>query len=564
MKKRTTAITAIVTLSMVLLAACGGGGKPKQAIKSVATTTTTAVETSVVTEATTTTAAAAPVVGPPATTAKPKTVVTAPPVGADPNAIIRVGQDLVNGLGSYFDPSRYNSFPENFINLMYDSMVHYSSRGYEPGLATEWKFPNARTVELTLRHDVKFQDGTPFNADAVKFSWDRVIARPSSQMTKVAGIAAMDSVESIGDDKVIVHLKSDIAGDWRDRLLYSSAAGLGVVSPTVAKAIGDAKMNETPVNAGAGPYAFKSHQPGQKLELRKWDGYWNKDGQVLGGVDFIHVQAGAPRVTALAGGVIDYAIVNPADVKGLRGRGIDVEEILPELPTSFYQFCTNKAPFNNLEARKAIAYALNRDDYIKSAYQGFGKANAQFLSAANDWFQSVPTPYGYDLDKAKASLAAAGVAPGTKITFITNSTPLEAAIAQTFQDQMKAIGLDVEIYQSQNSFTDIQKVDWNVYSGGGSIPTSVSAFIINGGVGNPCKYDNPGVASTYLRTQNPQATQAEMKAAWVDFQNAVYTDLPFVGIANPVRLVAHTKKVKGFSGDTNDGYLPSWHFYMTK
>src|SRR5262245_39012086 len=143
----------------------------------------------------------------------------------DPDGTLKVATDLEVGLYTYFDPTRYSSAPLIFTNLIYDTLLYFGENGLEPGLATEWSFPDPSTVEFTLRQGVQFQDGTPLNAEAVKFSWDRVIAA-GTDMTKVAGVEALESIEVVDDLEVRVHLSKPLAGDWRDRLLFSSQAGV--------------------------------------------------------------------------------------------------------------------------------------------------------------------------------------------------------------------------------------------------------------------------------------------------------------------------------------------------
>src|SRR5262249_1681878 len=154
------------------------------------------------------------------------------------------------------------------------------------------------------------------------------------------------------------------------------------------------------------------------------------------------------------------------------------------------QFCTNKPPFDKLDARKAVAYALQRDDFVRTVYQGYGVASSTYLPLNTPGYaasSAVPNPYPYDLTKAKAALAAAGVPPGTTITWIASTSPLNDANAQIFQSQMKEIGLNVQIIPSQNSFADQARVHANIASIPGS-PLFIDQFILPTAfkVGNNC------------------------------------------------------------------------------
>src|SRR5205823_1759558 len=110
------------------------------------------------------------------------------------------------------------------------------SEGLKPGLATKWEFPDDKTIVLTLRENVKFQDGTQFNAQAVKFSWDRLMAATTG--VRLAAVKAMQSVDITGPNQVTVRLNQPFAADWRDRLLFQSGDGLAIVSPTAVQKLG--------------------------------------------------------------------------------------------------------------------------------------------------------------------------------------------------------------------------------------------------------------------------------------------------------------------------------------
>jgi ABC-type transport system substrate-binding protein len=440
---------------------------------------------------------------------------------------------------------------------MYDTMLRLTPEGLKPGLATAWSFPDASTVELTIRKGVKFQDGTPLDAAAVKFSWERIIATPATpsgakdgSMTKVAGIAAMQSVELVGTDGVRLRLKSPVAGDFRDRYLFEAASGLSPVSPTAVKAMGDGIRNGVPANAGAGPYKLTEYIPGQKISLRKWDGYWDPGSVKLGGVDFIQVSAGAPTITALTSGTVDLIQPAGADAKGVAAQGFDVKAYVSNINTDWMTFCTTQPPMDKLAVRQAIAYALNRKDFLDTAYFGYGEASSSFLATTSQFYdKAYKDPYPQDIAKAKSLLASAGVPAGTKIVFLTSTTPLDAAFAQVMQTQLKAIGLELEIQQTANPFADLFRVKPAIQRTAGAIRTAVSAYITTGGVGNPCGYDNPTVTAALVATRNTSATDAQLKTAWNAFDKAAADEVALITVVKPASLTATSKKVKGIEGN---------------
>ncbi|WP_432842285.1 ABC transporter substrate-binding protein [Dactylosporangium sp. CA-092794] len=437
-----------------------------------------------------------------------------------------------------------------WLQLMYDSMIRQGPKGeLIPGLATKWAFPDAKTIDLTLRQGVKFQDGTPFNAAAVKFSWDRIIA--SKTMAKSSQIAAMTSVDAPSDYEVVVHLSGPYATDWRDRFLISSLQ-LAVASPTAVQKAGSG-FSSAPIGGGAGPYEFVSYTPSQKLVLKANPNYWNPSAVTLDEIDFINTASGAPTIAALKGGVANIAFTSGgAAISSAKSSGLNVSATLkPDWATSAY-FCASKPPFNNVDARKAVLYALNRAEFVSGPFGGYAIENPTTVPSdvANYPGDAVPNPYPYDLSKAKAALASAGVAPGTTITVIADPTQVNSAVLQVMQAQLDTIGLKLSILPTANAFADLKtKVPNIYYSGTGLSYGSQSIFVAPGGSTNYCNFNNADLNAALLKTQDPNLTPEQQKAAWADYQRVYYQVVPGFNIADIKQATISTKDVSGIPAD---------------
>ena len=192
--------------------------------------------------------------------------------------------------GESYDPIRSVAVEYEQLNALFDTLISYNADtgALEPRLATSWQVMNQR-VRLHLRPGVQFQDGTPFNAQAVKFSLERVLSDPASNIKT--------GVNMLGGVTVIDDLTADLmlTKDAPQPLLYQLADRPGmIVSPTaVGKAGGSDKFSQAPV--GAGMYAISGAWfPREKMSVRAWPGYWDKNAQTLGGVDFTNVLEAAP------------------------------------------------------------------------------------------------------------------------------------------------------------------------------------------------------------------------------------------------------------------------------
>ena len=219
----------------------------------------------------------------------------------DRSAILRYGDDLTRGGGVLFDPAMAvtpGPTTRQIWDLIYDVMIHDTpDRKGTPGLAAKWATPDASTVELTLQPGVKFSDGTPLNAAAVKGAWDRLLA--SKRPDLPAEIKAFSSVEAVGDNVVRIHLSQPIASTIVNQTLRSSN-WLAVPSPAAISA-GD--LNQKPV--GAGPYVLQSATPGGNVQLTKNPSYWDPKAQNFAGIEFVQVGLGSPAVSALQTGTVD-------------------------------------------------------------------------------------------------------------------------------------------------------------------------------------------------------------------------------------------------------------------
>jgi ABC-type transport system substrate-binding protein len=469
---------------------------------------------------------------------------------SDPNAILKVGINFEGAIGPSLDPANYNSqgSQQGYADMMYDTMLRNGAEGLKPGLATSWTFPDAFTIELQIREGVKFQDGTPFTPAAVKASWDRVIATPTTVMTKIPAISSMKSVELFGTNGVRVTLSQPQAGTWRDRLLPQAASGLGVVSPATLAKLGDAQFRKLPVGGGAGPYQLVEYVKNEKIVVRKWDGYWDKENQKLGGVDFIQMAPGAPTIAAIAGGVVDLVLPTANDADQLKAQGLVVESNTPPDQGEWLSVCLTKAPTDKLAVRQAIAHGLNRDDFVNAVYHGYAVPNYHFISPKSPNFANLPNPYPYDVAKAKSLLASAGVAPGTKISFIIATDPTSQAYAQTFQSQMKAIGLDLDIIQSPSPFTELRAKMPNFQRNQNGLAVVLVSYIVpaaSGGVGNWCEGQDKPFLDAYNGIVDPTKDPAAQKAAYKVFEEARWATLPFLTTVTVSDLVAHSGKVQG-------------------
>ncbi|OAT82934.1 hypothetical protein A6M21_08555 [Desulfotomaculum copahuensis] len=287
----------------------------------------------------------------------------------------------------------------------------------EPCLAKSWDIsPDGLQWTFHLRPGVTFQDGTPCNAGAVKYSVERLLSEqvpaPSPYATFVFG--PVKSVDAPDNLTVRFTLRYPYAPFLHNLAMPLAAP---VVSPAAVKKYGPA-FAVHPV--GTGPLMFQSWQPGGEIILTANPSYWGPKPS-LPGVIFRVVADRAERLKELQNGRADVAEdVSPADLPALTGRGFQILRTTG-LDISYLGFFTNKAPFSDPRLREAACRAIDAAAITAALFPGqavtaTGPLPPGVLGQANS-----PAQYSFDLAKARQDLAGAGYPDGINITMITYS-----------------------------------------------------------------------------------------------------------------------------------------------
>ena len=305
-----------------------------------------------------------------------------------------------------------------------------------PLLAESWTRVSPTVWKFTLRKDVKFQDGTVMDAEAVAGALNHLLQAKvparSFNPKSVSGVQAVDAgtvqVTTPAPD-VLLPL----------RLASPSTA---ILAP---KAYGGAQLNIQ--GTCTGPFKVVKEVAGQSLQVVRNDSYWGGK-PALAGAEVRFVAAGPTRVTQVRTGEADIAAVVPAvSVAELQGdSNIKLEKIATPR-TAAVLLNNSRAPFNNPLVRKAVQRALDTSAIAKSIYQGVAIPAAGPFAPTDPWAPQGNQPIAQSLDEAKNMLAQAGVKPDS-LTFTLvayNDRPEFADLAAVIQDQLAKIGIKVKI-----------------------------------------------------------------------------------------------------------------------
>lgn len=331
--------------------------------------------------------------------------------------------------------------------LMFEGLVGLNEKmEMEPMLAERWEASDdATTFTFYLRKGIKFHDGAPFNAEAVKYNFDRV-TNPDNKLKRY-GLYRIIAKTEVIDEYTVKFTTAEPFGPML--ATFAHPAG-GIVSPLAAKEGAQVlEFGKAPV--GTGPYKFVEWVPGDHLTVEKFADYWNPE--MAGKVDrFIikPVPEAGTRISMLQAG--DAHFINQVPypqvdlVKGSADASIVENE---SIYTYWVALNTQKEPFTDKRVRQALNYAVDKQAIIDSVLAGYGQVIDSPLAPRVWGYKSVKT-YEYDPEKAKALLAEAGVS-GFKTTLWAAESTDAKQVAVAIQGQLAEVGVEVEVVTMESA-----------------------------------------------------------------------------------------------------------------
>ena len=307
------------------------------------------------------------------------------------------------------DPALVDDNDSGNINCnLYESLLKFKADNteIEPSLAESWTISDdGLTYTFKLRQGVKFHDGTPFNAEAVKFNIVRQM--PENLVPKMSYaplvFGGVDTVKVIDDYTIEIKLKESSTPFLRNMAMCFAAP---IVSPTALKKHNNNVM-ENPV--GTGPYKLVAWDKGQQLILTTNEDYWGKKPAVQNVIYKIMKETSA-RVVALNNGEVD--IINGIDanvIDQIKQGGSKVFEAEGNNVNYMVYNCREGYVTADREVRKALAQAINVPEMVKSLYKGYATHAPSFFPTFMAGYDPEVKAVGFNLEAAKKTLAAKGV-----------------------------------------------------------------------------------------------------------------------------------------------------------
>ncbi len=467
----------------------------------------------------------------------------------------KTGGNLSVGLDSdvvTLDPLKSSALVDRQVMLnIYDTLVKVNAQNaLVPDLATSWSYKTPTELVFTLRSGVTFQDGTPFNADAVVFNINRILTTPSSP--RLSEVSSVKSVQAVDSSHVQFNLKkafSPLLAALTDR------AGM-ILSPTAVQKAGT-NLGNAPTNAGSGPFMFGEWVKGDHLTVNRNPHYWMKDAQgttlpYLQSIRYRPITNESVMFSNLETSTINSAdSLAPNDVASVKSNSSLTYKQAPGLSFFGIMLNTKVAPFQNVHARRAVEWGVNRQEILNTVLKGIGVVAQGPISPSSWAFNKSFAPYTYNMSNAKSELAQTG----GSLTFtllIASGSPLNVQEAQFIQSELQPAGITVNIKQETFatllSDTDSHNFQAALLGWSGRVDPdgNMYSWFHTGGGNNSMQYSNPQVDSL-LEAARASSDQTQRTTDYQQAEQLILQDASYVFINHGVNIQATTSKVKNFT-----------------
>ncbi len=433
------------------------------------------------------------------------------------------------------------------LYLVFNTLIKYNKDfSLSPELAKSWEIKNGgKQIVFKLQTGVKFHDGTPFDASAVKWNIEKRLDPKTGSPQRGQLAPIIESIEVNDPSTVTFNLKENSPSLLS---LLGERPGF-MVSPTSYE-----KSNEDFGNhpVGTGPFIFKSWVRGSALTLAKNPDYWEKGLPYLDGIVFRDLAGSVLGIQRLLTKELDFV----PDLSPQEVRSLDRNSEVVLLPTSVgrwysLQWQVDKPPFSDKKVRQAFAYALDRERINSIVMQGKGVISDGPTPPSLWWYDPSIKSLPYDPDKAKALLKEAGIGSDFKVDLSAPQIPAFQQISQLVQEQLGAVGVKATLKPvSANDWyakivdksTNFTPTRWTQRSD----PDGLLYILFHStGFQNTTGYKNPDVDRLLDEARQTYDQEKRIKL-YSEIQKIVVADLPMVPLFFSTEYAAMRKVVQNF------------------
>lgn len=447
---------------------------------------------------------------------------------------IALTQDILS-----FDPMQTSDiYSEAVLRCVYTSLYDLGDDlEIRPKLVKSESKIDEKTWKIEIHDQVKFHDGSPLTTEDVIFSIER--ARQGGRTQKL--LETVDKVEKISDTEFLISSKEP----YEDFLSAFAKAETSIVS----KAVVEGKDYDFSKPVGAGPYKLLSWDKEQKISLERFEDYFSTKAESPN-LDFLVIISEQERTAALLNGDIDILFsVSAYDCEKLQlSENVKLLKS-PSTKIEYLSLNTLHSPMNDKRLRRAISYAINRDNITSSVYHGFSIPSASTIAKGIVGYKEPPVTY--DPERARELLKEAGYENGFDLNVITINTIRKNTLEHIKLDLAK-IGVRlnynlVTMKEAADMMTagehDAILVGWAFSTD----PNSVLTVVLGTGSGktmNSSNYSNPEVDKLLIEARDEKDPETK-KQLYERINDIVTEDAPLVVIQNPMVLSAANASIQG-------------------
>ncbi|MFD1848692.1 glutathione ABC transporter substrate-binding protein [Oceanobacillus bengalensis] len=450
-----------------------------------------------------------------------------------------------------------DSVSSNVITQVYETLFRLNPETMEPEplLAESYETPDENTWVIKLNEGITFHDGTPFNAEAVKYTFDE-LKDPERAAPRASLLEPIASIE-VQDEYTVVLKTEQPYGPMLAALSHTNAS---IVSPTADQ---EGDINREPV--GTGPFVFEAWNEGDSLSLTKNEDYWREPAQ-LEKVTFKIVPEYSTAISMLQTGEIQFLDAIPSDHIS-RIESLDNVEVQKKEGTrvSYLGFNMEKEPYNELEFRQAVAYAIDQEAYV-SQLNGLGVHNESIIGPRVFGYneEANESAYEFDLEKAKQIIEENGYGNET-VTLMSPNRDNYMKMAEIVQSQLTEAGLKVEIETMEwGAYLDATRVGeheisfsgWANSTADGSELLYPNLHSDNIDASNNARYNNEEFNK--LVEESRVTVDQEVRKEKLHAANMLaIEDAPWIIMEHGMVTAAFDKSIKGFEIDPTG----TWSLY---
>ena len=449
------------------------------------------------------------------------------------------------------DPATGGSYSGRIVfAALCDKLIDIDAHlNFVPQLATAWSWSaDNLTLTLLLRDGVRFQDGTPVDAEAVRVNLDRYHNAPESlRKNEVKPIA---SVEVVDPHTVRLHLSQPYAPLVA---VLADRAGM-LVSPAAIKQLG-ANVGTHPVCAG--PFKFTERVAQDRIVLDRFDGYWNADSISLDRIIYRPMPDTTIRLVNLQSGQLEMiermapsdaaAVRANANLRLLSATGLAYQSV-------FINTGNGPAADNPLgrdkRVRQALVKSLDRTVFNKVVLDGMMIPSNQVEAPATPYWNSARPVPPRDLEGARALLKAAGY-DRVAFTFTIGTSPIEQQAGEIIQSMAAEAGFDIKLRQMEANAAvaagqhgDFQLID-GIWSGRPDPDGNISIWVASDGFLNWGHYNNPNL-DALLNKARSITDVSERQTLYRQISDIYLDEVPFIVLYHQRWLFAATDRLTGF------------------